>query len=264
MFVKRHKIYEGKSKALYEGPDHGTLIQHFKDDVTAFDNEKHAIIEGRGVLNNRISEYIYTRLNEIGIATHFIKSLNMREQLIHRLEMMPIEVIVRNIAAGSLTKRLNLKEGDTLPRSIIEFCYKSDELGDPMVSEEHITAFGWASPQEIDDIMAISLRINDFLSGMFSSVHIKLVDFKLEFGRQVEDEGTRIVLADEISPDSCRLWDINTNNKLDKDRFRRDMGGIIEAYYEVARRLGVFVEPTITSSTKVHHLTPVPKEKNES
>lgn len=263
MSVKRHKIYEGKSKALYEGLDHTTLIQHFKDDATAFDNKKHSVIEGRGVLNNRISEYIYTHLNEMGIATHFIKSLNMREQLIHRLDMIPVELIVRNIAAGSLTKRLDLKEGDALPRSIIEFCYKSDALGDPMVSEEHITAFGWASPQEIDDMMAIALRVNDYLSGLFASVRIKLIDFKIEFGRQIEGESTRIMLADEISPDSCRLWDIDTNNRLDKDRFRRDMGGVMEAYYEVARRLGVFVEPTGTNNPKIHHLSTVPK-KNES
>lgn len=229
MVSKGQKIYEGKSKALYEGPDRNTLIQHFKDDATAFDNKKHSVIEGRGVLNNRISEYLFTRLNEMGIATHFIRALNMREQLIHRLDMIPVEVIVRNVAAGSLTERLGMKEGEKLPRSIVEFCYKSDDLGDPLVCEEHITAFGWASPQEIDDMMAAALRINDYLSGLFASIRIKLVDFKLEFGR-TRDETRAIMLGDEISPDSCRLWDVNTNDKLDKDRFRRDLGGIMEAY----------------------------------
>ena len=243
MIHKRTKIYEGKSKAIYEGPDPHSLIQHFKDDATAFDNQKRDIVEGRGVLNHRISEYIFTHLNQIGVATHFIKSLNMREQLIHKLEMIPIEVIVRNIAAGSIVKRLGLKEGEALPHSIIELCYKSDRLGDPLVSEEHIAAFGWASPQEIDEMMAIASRVNDYLSGLFTSIGIILVDFKLEFGRQVKDDQQKILLGDEISPDSCRLWDIKSKDKMDKDRFRHDMGGIIEAYQEVARRLGLFVEP---------------------
>ncbi len=240
---RRRRVYEGKSKALYEGPDPDTLIQHFKDDATAFDNRKRATIEGRGVLNNRISEYLFTRLNEIGVPTHFIRALNMREQLIRQAEIIPVEVVVRNIAAGSLCARLGLKEGDPLPRSIIEFYYKSDELGDPMIGEEHITAFGWASPQEIDDMMSLALRVNDFLSGLFLGVGIKLVDFKMEFGRLPgEDDGGRLVVADEISPDSCRLWDAKSSEKLDKDRFRRDLGGVIEAYREVARRLGVFTD----------------------
>ncbi len=260
---RRRRIYEGKSKVLYEGPDSGTLIQHFKDDATAFDNKKHAIIEGRGVLNNRISEYIFMRLNELGLPTHFIKSLNMREQLVKRAEIIPIEVIVRNIAAGSLTARLGLKEGDPLPRSIIEFSYKSDALGDPIVSEEHITAFGWATQMEIDEMMTLALRVNDYLSGLFISVGIRLVDFKLEFGRQVEDDHARILIADEISPDSCRLWDVKTDNRLDKDRFRRDLGGIMEAYREVARRLGVFVEHQVESKSKVHHLTSVKSSKTD-
>jgi phosphoribosylaminoimidazole-succinocarboxamide synthase len=239
---RRRRVYEGKAKVLYEGPEPGTLIQHFKDDATAFDGTKHELIDGKGVLNNRISEYIFTRLNEIGVPTHFIKSLNMREQLIREVEIVPIEVIVRNVAAGSISKRLGIEEGTPLPRSIIEFCYKNDALGDPMVSEEHITAFGWASPQEIDDMMALSLRINDFLNGLFLGAGIKLVDFKVEFGRLFEGEMMRIVLADEISPDSCRLWDIDTNEKLDKDRFRRDLGGLVDAYQEVARRLGILFE----------------------
>jgi len=239
---KRRRIYEGKGKVLYEGPEPGTLIQHFKDDATAFNAQKHAIIEGKGVLNNRISEYIFLRLGEIGVPTHFIKRLNMREQLIREVEIVPLEVVVRNVAAGSLSTKLGLEEGMQLPRSIIEFYYKSDALNDPMVSEEHITAFGWAAPHEIDEIMQTALRINDFLVGLFLGIGIRLVDFKMEFGRLWENEQVRIVLADEISPDCCRLWDIATADKLDKDRFRRDMGGLLEAYQEVARRLGVFAD----------------------
>jgi len=239
MNSRRTRIYEGKAKILYEGPEPGTLIVHYKDDATAFNAQKKAVIEGKGVLNQRISEFIFTRLNEVGIPTHFIRSLNMREQLVREVEIIPLEVVVRNVAAGSLSRRLGLEEGQALPRSIIEFCYKNDQLGDPMVSEEHITAFNWASPQEIDDIMHMSIRINDFLTGLFLGIGIKLVDFKIEFGRLYENDMMRIVLADEISPDSCRLWDIKTNDKLDKDRFRRDMGGLVEAYQEVARRLGI-------------------------
>jgi phosphoribosylaminoimidazole-succinocarboxamide synthase len=239
---RRRRIYEGKAKILYEGPEPGTLVQHFKDDATAFNNKKRDRIEGKGVLNNRISEFVFERLNEIGVPTHFIKRLNMREQLIREVEIIPLEVVIRNVAAGSLANRLGLDEGTMLPRSIVEFYYKSDELGDPMVSEEHITAFGWATPQELDDVMALALRINDFLSGLFLGVGIRLVDFKVEFGRQWEGDQMRVVLADEISPDCCRLWDIETQNKLDKDRFRRDMGGLVEAYQEVARRLGLHVD----------------------
>jgi phosphoribosylaminoimidazole-succinocarboxamide synthase len=239
---RRRRVYEGKAKILYEGPEPGTLVQHFKDDATAFNNKKHDKIEGKGVLNNRISEYIFERLNEIGVPTHFMKRLNMREQLIREVEIIPLEVVIRNVAAGSLSTRLGLEEGTTLPRSIVEFYYKADELNDPMVSEEHITAFGWAAPHELDDIMSLALRINDFLSGLFLGVGIRLVDFKVEFGRLWEGDQVRIVLADEISPDCCRLWDIETQNKLDKDRFRRDMGGLVEAYQEVARRLGLHVD----------------------
>src|SRR5690242_11075461 len=239
---RRRRIYEGKAKILYEGPEPGTLVQHFKDDATAFNNKKHDKIEGKGVLNNRISEYVFQKLGEVGVPTHFIKRLNMREQLIREVEIIPLEVVVRNVAAGSLSTRLGLDEGNALPRSIVEFYYKSDQLGDPMVTEEHITAFGWSTPPEMDEMLSLSLRINDFLSGLFLGVGLKLVDFKLEFGRLWEGEDMRIVLADEISPDSCRLWDIKTNEKLDKDRFRRDLGKVAEAYQEVARRLGILPE----------------------
>jgi phosphoribosylaminoimidazole-succinocarboxamide synthase len=251
MTTRRTRIYEGKAKILYEGPEPGTVIVHYKDDATAFNAQKKAVIEGKGVLNQRISEYIFTRLNDLGIPTHFIRSVNLREQLVREVEIIPLEVIVRNVAAGSLATRLGLEEGQVLPRSIIEFCYKNDTLGDPMVSEEHITAFGWAAPQEIDDIMHMAIRVNDFLTGLFLGIGIKLVDFKIEFGRLYENDMMRIVLADEISPDSCRLWDIKTNDKMDKDRFRRDLGGLIEAYQEVAKRLGI-----ITSIEKPERARP--------
>jgi phosphoribosylaminoimidazole-succinocarboxamide synthase len=239
---RRRRIYEGKAKVLFEGPEPGTIVQYFKDDATAFNNQKRGVITGKGVLNNRISEYLMTRLNEAGIPTHFLRRLNMREQLVREVEIIPLEVVVRNVAAGSLATRFGLTEGTPLPRSIIEFYYKSDALNDPMVSEEHITAFGWAATQEIDEVLNLALRINDFLSGLFLGVGLRLVDFKVEFGRLWEGEDMRIVLADEISPDSCRLWDIKTNEKLDKDRFRRDLGNVQEAYQEVARRLGILPE----------------------
>ena len=239
MNSRRTRIYEGKAKILYEGPEPGTIIVHFKDDATAFNAQKKAVIEGKGVLNQRISEFMFTRLNDLGLPTHFLRTVNMREQLVREVEIIPLEVVVRNVAAGSLATRLGIDEGTALPRSIIEFYYKNDKLGDPMVSEEHITAFNWANPQEIDDMMHMAIRINDFLSGLFLGIGIKLVDFKIEFGRLYENDMMRIVLADEISPDSCRLWDIKTSDKLDKDRFRRDLGGLVEAYQEVARRLGI-------------------------
>ena len=251
--ARRRQIYEGKAKVIFEGPEPGTLVQYFKDDATAFNNQKRGTITGKGVLNNRISEYLMTRIGEIWVPTHFVRRLNMREQLIKEVEIIPIEVVIRNVAAGSLSKRLGIEEGQSLPRSIIEYYYKSDELGDPMVGEEHITAFGWAAPQELDEMVAMSLRINDFLSGLFFGVGIRLIDFKIEFGRHYTNEDMRVVLADEISPDSCRLWDLHTNEKMDKDRFRRDMGSVAEAYQEVARRLGILPEsgPTDIKGPKV-------------
>ncbi|MCG8490625.1 MAG: phosphoribosylaminoimidazolesuccinocarboxamide synthase [Sneathiellales bacterium] len=240
--TRRRRVYEGKAKVLFEGPEPGTLVQYFKDDATAFNGEKKSTVTGKGVLNNRISEHLMSRLTEIGIQNHFIRRLNMREQLIREVEIIPVEVIVRNVAAGSLCTRLGITEGTALPRTIIEYCFKSDELNDPLVSEEHVTAFGWATPQELDDIMNQSLRINDFLTGLFTGIGIKLIDFKLEFGRVYGEEDVQVILADEISPDNCRLWDLNTNEKLDKDRFRRDLGGVEDAYQEVARRLGILPE----------------------
>lgn len=240
--ARRRQLYEGKAKVLFEGPEPGTLVQYFKDDATAGNGAKSGIITGKGVLNNRISEYLMLKLHDINIPTHFIRRLNMREQLIREVEIIPLEVVVRNVAAGSLAKRLGIPEGTRLPRTIIEYYYKNDALNDPMVSEEHIAAFNWAAPQDMDDINQLALRTNDFLMGMFTAVGITLVDFKLEFGRIWEGEEMRILLADEISPDNCRLWDSKTNEKMDKDRFRRDMGRVEEAYQEVAKRLGILPE----------------------
>ena len=240
--TRRKQIYEGKAKVLFEGPEPGTIVQYFKDDATAFNNQKRGTITGKGVLNNRISEFLMMRIAEIGVPTHFVRRLNMREQLVRAVEIIPLEVVVRNVVAGSLAKRLGMEEGAPLARSIVEYYYKSDALGDPMVSEEHVTAFSWASTHELDEIMQMALRINDFLSGLFVGIGIRLVDFKLEFGRLYDKGEPRIVLADEISPDNCRLWDSKTNEKLDKDRFRRDLGRVEEAYQEVARRLGILPE----------------------
>ena len=236
---RRTKVYEGKAKILYEGPEPGTLIQYFKDDATAFNAEKQGTINGKGVINNRISEHVFTRLSHIGIPTHFIRRLNMREQLVRQVEIIPIEVVLRNVAAGSICKRLGLQEGEPLPHTLIEYYYKDDSLGDPLVAEEHIACFNWASQEEMHDIASMAIRINDFLVGLFSAIDIRLVDFKLEFGRLFDGDYSRVILADEISPDGCRLWDMATGEKLDKDRFRRDMGGEEEAYREVARRLGL-------------------------
>ena len=251
--ARRRRIYEGKAKVLFEGPEPGTLVQYFKDDATAFNNQKHGVITGKGVLNNRISEFLMQRLVEIGIPTHFVRRLNMREQLVREVEIIPVEVVIRNIAAGSLVKRFGVPEGQLLPRAIVEYYYKSDSLGDPMISEEHITAFGWATTQEIDDILALSLRVNDFLTGLFVGIGLRLVDFKLEFGRLYNEDEMRIVLADELSPDNMRRWDAKTNEKMDKDRFRQDLGGVKEAYQEVARRLGILPEggPTDMKGPKV-------------
>ena len=238
----KKKLYEGKAKILYKGSEPDTLIQYFKDDATAFNNKKKGQIPGKGVLNNFISELIMTRLKEINVPTHFLRRLNMREQLVKKLEIIPIEVVVRNIATGSLVKRLGIEEGKVLSRPIIEFYLKDDNLNDPIVSEEHIIVFDWASPNELEEIISLSSRINDFLTGYFFSINIRLVDFKLEFGRFWKSDEASILLADEISPDNCRLWDLKTNKKLDKDRFRQDLGEVDKAYKEVAYRLGVLSE----------------------
>ena len=251
--ARRKKIYEGKAKILYEGPEPGTLVQYFKDDATAFNAEKRATIDGKGVLNNRLSEFFMSGLNAIGVPTHFIRRLNMREQLIRSVEIIPLEVVIRNVAAGSISKRLGIEEGTALPRPIVEFYYKDDTLGDPLVAEEHVIAFGWASQQDLDDMVALGLRVNDFLSGLMMGVGIKLVDFKIEIGRIWEGDYMRLIVADEISPDSCRLWDMKTGQKLDKDVFRRDLGDLADAYTEVAKRLGVLPDQgTVSGPTLVN------------
>jgi phosphoribosylaminoimidazole-succinocarboxamide synthase len=248
---KKKIIYEGKAKIIYEGPDSDTIIQYFKDDATANNAEKHAIINGKGVLNNSISDYLMNKINEIGIPTHYIKKLNMREQLVRKVEIIPVEFVVRNIAAGSLVKRLGLKEGHVILRPLVEHYYKKDELGDPFINEDHIINFEWATRDELDEMNEYGLRINDFLRGLFLGVGLKLVDFKLEFGRYFSEDGNSILLlADEISPDNCRLWDLKTNNKMDKDLFRQDIGGLKEAYQEVAKRLGILPEKKAYSSIK--------------
>ena len=239
---KGKKLYEGKAKIIYTTNDKNLVIQHFKDDATAFNNQKKDLIEGKGILNNRISEHVLTQLNNVGIKNHLVKRLNMREQLVKLVDIIPLEFIVRNIATGSLTKRLGIEDGTVLDYPLIEYCLKNDELGDPIVSREHILAFNWLNVFEIDWIDEQLKRINDFLQGMFRGVGIKLVDFKVEFGKLEVDGKTQIILADEISPDTCRLWEANSDKKLDKDRFRNDLGNLIEAYQDVARRLNILHE----------------------
>ena len=260
--MDRKKLYEGKAKILYEGPEPGTIIQYFKDEATAFNAQKRGVIEGKGALNNRISEILMLRLADMGIPTHFIRRLNMREQLVHKVEIIPVEMIIRNVAAGSMAKRLGLDVGTKLARPLVEFCYKSDELGDPLIADDHIQLFGWANPQEVDEMVSYSLRINDIMSGLFSGLGFTLVDFKLEFGRLFhhsdQGEEMRLVLADEISPDCCRLWDMKTRESFDKDRFRLDKGDPVEGYREVARRLGLLHHSASSKGDKI--LPFIPKE----
>jgi len=260
---KGKKLYEGKAKIVYETSDKNLVIQHFKDDATAFNNLKKAKVEGKGVINNRISEYIFSNLGQLGIKTHLVKRLNMREQLIKKAEIIPIEFIVRNISTGSLSKRLGIHEGTILKKPLLEYCLKNDELGDPLVSKEHILAFEWVSEDDLNYINQTSLRINDLLSGLFRAVGIKLIDFKIEYGKIWNEDKTKkeIILADEISPDTCRLWDANTEKKLDKDRFRKDLGNIIQGYQEVARRLKIMPEETNIKKVKFGKPTSVKFKK---
>ena len=239
---KGKKLYEGKAKIIYATTDKSYVIQHFKDDATAYNNQKKDIIDGKGILNNRISEHILTNLGQIGIKNHLVKRLNMREQLVKLVEIIPIEFIVRNIATGTLTNRLGIEDGTVLDQPLIEYCVKNDKLNDPLVSREHILTFNWMTISELDWANRELGRINDFMQGMFRGVGIKLVDFKVEFGRLGNDGNKEVILADEISPDTCRLWDISSDKKLDKDRFRKDLGNLIEAYQEVARRLDILHE----------------------
>ena len=260
---KGKKLYEGKAKIIYATNDKNLVIQYFKDDATAFNNQKKTVIEGKGVLNNRISEHILSNLSQIGIKNHLVKRLNMREQIIKLVEIIPIEFIIRNVASGSITKRLGIEDGTVLREPLIEYCLKDDKLGDPIISEEHIITFDWASKKELDKVKKMMLRINDFMIGMFRGVGIKLIDFKLEFGRIKINGKDEVILADEISPDTCRLWDSITDKKLDKDRFRKDLGDVVEAYQEVARRLGILHEQSNIRPIKFSKPTSVKIKKNK-
>jgi phosphoribosylaminoimidazole-succinocarboxamide synthase len=234
---KLEKIYEGKAKQLFATEDKNLLIQYFKDDATAFNALKKAVIERKGVLNNVISEYIMLEMAKAGVPTHFVKRLNEREQLVRKVKIIPLEVIVRNVAAGSMAKRLGIEEGVELLAPVFEICLKDDALGDPLINDDHaINVLKVVTREQLEEIKKYTLKINEILRAMFKNIGIKLVDFKIEFGF---DADSKIVLADEISPDSCRLWDEKTLEKLDKDRFRRDLGGLVEAYIDVASRLGI-------------------------
>jgi len=249
--ARRKKVYEGKAKILYEGPEPGTLIQYFKDDgaQTATESQP-AAVEGKGVLNNRLSEFFMAGLNSIGVPTHFIRRLNMREQLVRMAEIIPLEVVVRNFAAGELSARLGIPEGTPLPRPIVEYYYKDERLSSPMVSEEHIIAFGWANQQDLDDIVALALRVNDFMSGVMMGVGIRLADFRIEVGRIWEGDFMRLIVADEISPDSCRLWDVRAAAEREAaGAAGAEPGPLADVYTELARRLGV-LPSNVTHTTK--------------
>lgn len=236
---KLEKIYEGKAKVLYTTEDENLLIQYFKDDATAFNAVKKAVINGKGVLNNFISEFIMLEMTKSGIPTHFVERLNEREQLVKKAKIIPLEVIVRNITAGSMAKRLGIEEGIELSSPVFEICYKDDALGDPLINDDHaVNVLKIVTKDQLEKIKNYTFKINEILASLFKQAKIKLVDFKIEFGFDVEGN---ILLADEISPDSCRLWDEETSEKMDKDRFRRDLGGLVEAYQEVASRLNIKV-----------------------
>ena len=231
------KIYEGKAKTIYFGPKENTLIQFFKDDATAFNAKKFQVLEGKGEINNLISEYLMGILSNNHIPNHFIKKISNREQLIHQCKIIPLEVVVRNIAAGSICKRLGIKEGKIFKDPIVEYYYKNDQLNDPIVNNDHIISFGWSNEEELLEIKRISLKVNKILKKKFKDIFISLIDFKLEFGRKTSDNS--LVVADEISPDSCRLCDVNSNEKFDKDIFRYDKGNLVEAYQKLLIRLGI-------------------------
>ena len=233
-------LYEGKAKKLFKGPDKGTVIQYFKDDATAFNAQKKDTLQGKGIINNYISSSIFQALDQTNIPHHFIRRLSDREQLVRKVDIIPIEIIMRKVAAGSICKRLGLIEGKVLPKPLIEFCLKNDALSDPIISREHIEIMQLADKSEMETITSIAFRVADFLTGFFSMMHIQLIDFKIEFGRfEVANKTHEVILADEISPDNCRLWDIKTNQKLDKDRYREDLGGLIESYSDIANRMSI-------------------------
>ena len=233
--IKSELLYEGKAKKVYATDNADYCIVDYKDDATAFNGKKKGTITGKGVVNNKMSNFMFKMLEEKGIKTHFVKELSDRETLVRKVKIVPLEVIVRNKAAGSLAKRLGMEEGTPMKSTVLEFCYKNDDLDDPMVNQYHILAAGFATKEEIDQISSMALKINEILKEFFLSVNIEIIDFKLEFGRCKDG----IILADEISPDTCRFWDVKTHEKLDKDRFRRDLGGVEEAYAEVMKRIGL-------------------------
>ena len=233
----RKKIYNGKAKTIFSGPVEDTLIQYFKDDATAFNAKKIQVLEGKGEINNLISEYLMETLSKNQIPNHFIKKINSREQLIHKCKIIPLEVVIRNIAAGSICRRLGIKEGLIFEEPIVEFYYKNDQLHDPIVNNNHIISFGWSNKTELKEINLISLKVNNILRKKFAEFSISLIDFKLEFGRKTSDNS--LVVADEISPDSCRLCDIDSKEKFDKDIFRYDKGNLVEAYRTLSTRLGI-------------------------
>ena len=231
---KTTQMYEGKAKKVFATDNPDYCIVSYKDDATAFNGLKKGTILGKGAINNRVTNHLMRLLEKNGVPTHLVEELNDRETLVKKVSIVPLEVIVRNIAAGSLSKRLGLPEGVKMGSTVLEYCYKNDDLGDPMVNEYHILAMGWATKEELDLIASYSFKINQVLSDYLKEANIELIDFKLEFGKT--PDGT-IVLADEISPDTCRFWDSTTHEKLDKDRFRRDLGGVEDAYQEIMRRL---------------------------
>lgn len=230
---KLEQIYEGKAKKVYATDNPDVVLVEYKDDATAFNGVKKGQIIGKGIVNNKMSNYLMKLLEKDGVPTHYIEQISDRETYVKRVKIVPLEVIVRNVAAGSLSKRLGLPEGTPMKQTVLEFCYKDDALGDPMVNDYHIAAIDLATPEELNKIKVLSFKINDFLSSLLKDIGIQLIDFKLEFGRYKGD----IILADEISPDTCRFWDIKTQKKLDKDRFRRDLGDVEEAYQEISKRL---------------------------
>lgn len=232
-FIKKEQLYEGKAKKVFATDKDDVVLVSYKDDATAFNGLKKGTIQGKGIVNNICSNHLFKMLEEKGIETHYIEEISDTDTLVKKVAIVPIEVIVRNIAAGSLSKRLGIEEGTVLPSTVLEFCYKNDDLGDPMINDYHALAMNLATAEELETIKKISFAVNDILRAYLKDINIDLIDFKLEFGRY---KG-RIILADEISPDTCRFWDTVTREKLDKDRFRRDLGGVEDAYKEVLSRL---------------------------
>jgi phosphoribosylaminoimidazole-succinocarboxamide synthase len=231
---KREQMYEGKAKKVFATEDNNFCIVSYKDDATAFNGQKKGTIAGKGVVNNKMSNYLMQQLEQVGVPTHFVEELNDRETVVKKVSIVPLEVIIRNVAAGSFSKRLGVAEGSPLKTTILEFCYKDDALGDPMVNDYHILAMGYATKEELETIKALTFKVNDFLKEFFKKINVDLIDFKLEFGKTKDGQ---IILADEISPDTCRFWDATTHEKLDKDRFRRDMGNVEDAYQEMIKRI---------------------------